>query len=183
MIEELLHPLVCGRFKTDPHYREGHLRIINALPGRLVLGLHAPEMKQIAKQISKHGCQVALPTGEYKICKDGRQVISCFEAVPEKSLCYEETVIWGFLINLQKSPLERSFEMLSHYVPVLDNWAVCDSFCAHAKWMKHAGSTVRTRTQIIQTQITFAAHCHTQCTMTEHLNTNQFTLRTADIFS
>ncbi len=138
MIEELLHPLVCGRFKTDPHYREGHLRIINALPGRLVLGLHAPEMKQIAKQISKHGCQVALPTGGYKICKDGRQVISCFEAVPEKSLCYEETVIWGFLINLQKSPLERSFEMLSHYVPVLDNWAVCDSFCAHAKWMKRA---------------------------------------------
>ena len=28
--------------------------------------------------------------------------------------------------------------MLERYVPVLDNWAVCDSYCAHAKWMARA---------------------------------------------
>ena len=28
--------------------------------------------------------------------------------------------------------------MLVRYVPVLDNWAVCDSYCAHAKWMARA---------------------------------------------
>ena len=28
--------------------------------------------------------------------------------------------------------------MLTRYVPVLDNWAVCDSYCAHAKWMVRA---------------------------------------------
>ena len=28
--------------------------------------------------------------------------------------------------------------MLGLYVPVLDNWAVCDSYCAHAKWMVRA---------------------------------------------
>jgi 3-methyladenine DNA glycosylase AlkD len=28
--------------------------------------------------------------------------------------------------------------MLGRYVPVMDNWAVCDSYCANAKWMAKA---------------------------------------------
>lgn len=122
MIEHLLEPLVCERFRSDARYREGHLRIVNALPERRVLGLHSPEMKQIAKQLSSKG-------GE---------VIHAFEATPNNELCYEETVVWGFLINLVKCPLAERLAMLEHYVPVLDNWAVCDSYCAHAKWMARA---------------------------------------------
>ncbi|MBO5889966.1 MAG: DNA alkylation repair protein [Alistipes sp.] len=79
-------------------------------------------MKQIAKQLSSKG-------GE---------VIHAFEATPNNELCYEETVVWGFLINLVKCPLAERLAMLEHYVPVLDNWAVCDSYCAHAKWMARA---------------------------------------------
>ncbi len=122
MIEHLLEPLVCERFRSDARYREEHLRIVNALPERRVLGLHSPEMKQIAKQLSSKG-------GE---------VIHAFEATPNNELCYEETVVWGFLINLVKCPLAERLAMLEHYVPVLDNWAVCDSYCAHAKWMGRA---------------------------------------------
>lgn len=122
MIEHLLEPLVCERFRSDARYREGHLRIVNALPERRVLGLHSPEMKQIAKQLSSKG-------GE---------VIHAFEATPNNELCYEETVVWGFLINLVKCPLAERLAMLEHYVPVLDNWAVCNSYCAHAKWMARA---------------------------------------------
>ena len=122
MIEHLLEPLVCERFRSDARYREGHLRIVNALPERRVLGLHSPEMKQIAKQLSTKG-------GE---------VIHAFEATPNNELCYEETVVWGFLINLVKCPLAERLAMLEHYVPVLDNWAVCDSYCAHAQWMARA---------------------------------------------
>lgn len=125
MIEHLLEPLVCERFRSDARYREGHLRIVNALPERRVLGLHSPEMKQIAKQLSSKG-------GE---------VIHVFEATPNNELCYEETVVWGFLINLVKCPLAERLAMLEHYVPVLDNWAVCDSYCAHAKWMARADKT------------------------------------------
>lgn len=125
MIEHLLEPLVCERFRNDARYREGHLRIVNALPERRVLGLHSPEMKQIAKQLSSKG-------GE---------VIHAFEATPNNELCYEETVVWGFLINLVKCPLAERLAMLEHYVPVLDNWAVCDSYCAHAKWMVRADKT------------------------------------------
>ena len=35
MIRLLLQPLVCERFLTDARYREGHLRVVNALLERL----------------------------------------------------------------------------------------------------------------------------------------------------
>ena len=138
MIEHLLHPLVCERFLNDAHYRDGHLRVINALPDRRVLGLHTPEMKQIAKQLSRCGGSIILPDGKERLCSNGDSIISSFESTQEKNLCYEETVIWGFLINLQKYTLTERLERLTHYVPIIDNWAVCDSYCAHAKWMKNA---------------------------------------------
>lgn len=135
MIEHLLKPLVCERFVADARYREGHLRVVNALPERRVLGLHTPEMKLIAKQISRNGCDVLLPGGEVRCCCNGAEVLRCFSEVPGESLCYEETVIWGFLINLEKCAAEHHFALLSEYVPLLDNWAVCDAFCANAKWL------------------------------------------------
>ena len=135
MIEHLLHPLVCERFSNDAHYRDGHLRVINALPDRRVLGLHTPEMKQIAKQLSRSGGSIILPDGKENLCSNGDSIIRSFENIPEKSLCYEETVIWGFLINQQKYTLCERLARLSRYVPIIDNWAVCDSYCANAKWM------------------------------------------------
>lgn len=127
MIEDILSPLVSERFLSNEHYREGHLRVINALPCRGVMGLHTPEMKQVAKRLSKEG---------------GIRYIAGFEQSVSDTLVYEETVIWGFLINLQKCTLEQRLSMLEHYVPVLDNWAVCDAFCANAKWMQRADKEI-----------------------------------------
>ena len=138
MIDYLLQPLVCERFLTEARYLEGHLRVVNALPERRVLGLHSPEIKAVAKQLSREGGKVAIPDGVRQNCANGAEVISAFEAVPSESLCYEETVIWGYLINLEKCSLDERLAMLGRYVPVLDNWAVCDSYCAHAKWMARA---------------------------------------------
>ena len=133
MIDHLLQPLICERFLTDAWYREGHLRVVNALPERRVMGLHSPEIKQVARQLSCEGGKVVMPDGVRRFCANGAEVIRAFEAVPSESLCYEETVIWGYLINLEKCSLDERLAMLSRYVPVLDNWAVCDSYCAHAK--------------------------------------------------
>ena len=138
MIDYLLQPLACERFLTDAQYREGHLRVVNALPERCVMGLHSPEIKQIAKLLSREGGNVVMPDGTHRICANGSEVIRAFEAVPSESLCYEETVIWSYLINLEKCSLNERLAMLGRYVPVLDNWAVCDSYCAHAKWMARA---------------------------------------------
>lgn len=137
MIKHLLHPLICERFRNDARYREGHLRVVNALPERFVMGLHSPEIKQTAKQLSSKGGEIIMPDGTAQICANGANIIRAFETVPNESLCYEETVIWGFLINLEKCTLEQRLQMLEHYVPIMDNWAICDSYCANAKWMQH----------------------------------------------
>ena len=138
MIDHLLQPLICERFKSDVRYREGHLRVVNALPERRVLGLHSPEIKQVAKLLTREGGEVVMPDGTHRICANGAEVIRAFETVPSESLCYEETVIWGYLINLEKCSLDERLAMLGRYVPVLDNWAVCDSYCAHAKLIARA---------------------------------------------
>ena len=52
MIEEILIPYISGRFASEPSYREGHVRIVNPLPGVPVLGLHIPDMKKIAKELA-----------------------------------------------------------------------------------------------------------------------------------
>ena len=138
MIDHQLQPLVCERFLTDARYREGHLRVVNALPKRRVVGLHSPEIKAVAKQLSREGGEAVMPDGTHRFCANGAEMIRAFEAMPSEWLCYEETVIWGYLINLEKCSLDERLAMLGRYVPVLDNWAVCDSYCAHAKWMARA---------------------------------------------
>ena len=138
MVINYLQPLVCERFRSEAQYREGHLRVVNALPERRVMGLHSPEIKAVAKRLSREGGEVVMPDGVHRICANGAEVIRAFEAVPSENLCYEETVIWGYLINLEKCSLDERLAMLGRYVPVLDNWAACDSYCAHAKWMARA---------------------------------------------
>ncbi len=121
MIRNILEPLACEKFKTDIRYREGHLRILNALPGRKVLGLHSPDMKDAAKRLAR---------------EKGEELIAAFETAAPSELCYEEIAVWGFMINFMKCPAERKFEMLERYVPIMDNWGICDSYVSHAKWMK-----------------------------------------------
>ena len=114
------------------------MRVVNALPERRVVGLHSLEIKQVAKRLSRNGGEAVMPDGTHRICVNGAEVIRAFEAVPSECLCYEETVVWGYLINLEKCLIDERLAMLGRYVPVLDNWAVCDSYCAHAKWMARA---------------------------------------------
>ena len=123
MIEERLTPLICERFIHDEKYRQGHIRIIHALPERRILGLHLPEMKQVAKALAKQA--------------DAWDILHKFEQEHQTDrfrLTYEETLVWGLTINALKCPWEERFLLLKPYIPILDNWAVCDSFCCNAKW-------------------------------------------------
>ena len=123
MIEDRLTPLICERFLADEKYRQGHIRIINALPKRRILGLHLPEMKQVAKSLAKEA--------------NALDTLHAFEQeylADRFRLTYEETLVWGLTINALKCPWEERLSLLKPYIPVLDNWAVCDSFCCNAKW-------------------------------------------------
>ena len=91
MIRDILVPLVSERFLREERYRQGHISIINALPGRCILGLHVPEMKAVARRIAGS--------------VEAREVIGGFEREHERerfSLCYEEMVVWGLTINAMR---------------------------------------------------------------------------------
>ena len=123
MIEKRLIPHISPRFLNEEKYRRGHIRIINALPERKILGLHLPEIKQVAKQLAKQ--------------TDVLDILHAFEQEHQAErfrLTYEETLVWGLTINALKCPWEERLSLLKPYIPVLDNWAVCDSFCCNAKW-------------------------------------------------
>ena len=123
MIVEILTPLIYQRFLNEEKYRQGHIRIINALPGRRILGLHLPEMKQVAKTLAKQA--------------DVLEILHAFEQEHQADrfgLTYEETLVWGLTINALKCTPDERLNLLEKYIPVLDNWAVCDSFCCNAKW-------------------------------------------------
>jgi len=131
MIEELLEPLVSERFRTDERYRKGHISIVSASSGRRILGVHIPEMKALAKKLAAGpDCIRMLEEFDEVENKAAAEGLSS-EA---KRLSHEEMSVWGFMINCMKCTFEQRLEYVKKFVPHIDNWAVCDSFCSSAKW-------------------------------------------------
>ena len=123
MIEDLLKPFVCIRFLDNERYRNGHLRVINALDDTMVLGVHIPELKRLAKDLSKRS--------------DALELLHAFEREYESGrLCFEEKLVWGLMINGIKASEQQKLAFLSAFVPAMDNWAVCDTICCNIKWIK-----------------------------------------------
>ena len=80
MIEDILLPYISGRFREEPHYRLGHIRIVNPLPGTAILGLHIPDMKKIAKELSARDDRMEILHGlgrNFKACADEKTAVYC----------------------------------------------------------------------------------------------------------
>ena len=123
MIEHLLTPLISQRFLDEERYRNGHLRVINALDDVRILGVHIPQLKKLAKELSRR--------------PDAADLIASFEAESVKgTLCFEEKVVWGLMINALKASQEHKLALLKAFIPVMDSWAVCDTICCNIKWIK-----------------------------------------------
>ena len=121
----MLLPLVPEKFVTDEKFRAWHLNVLNVLPAMQVMGLRVGDMRRVARDLARR--------------EDALMRISQFAQVYSKdrsSLCYEEVMIWGMMINAVKCSNEEKMQLLKDFVAVIDNWAVCDTFCSDAKWMK-----------------------------------------------
>lgn len=131
MIEDLLLPLVCERYRTDPAYREGHRKIIAPKPGTVILGLHTPEMKLVAKSLARR--------------EDWRETLNAFAqengsagqlgSDSEQRLSHDERMVWGLMLDYIICPLEERLRHVDAFIPSIDNWAICDNFCCNAKWL------------------------------------------------
>ena len=125
MIQEMLLPLVPEKFVTDEKFRAWHLNVLNVLPAMQVMGLRVGDMRRVARDLARR--------------EDALMRISQFAQLYSKdrrSLCYEEMMIWGMMINAVKCTDEERIQLLEDFVPAIDNWAVCDTYCSDAKWMK-----------------------------------------------
>lgn len=98
----------------DKKYREFHSKLI--LNEKHIIGIRTPKLKEIAKEISK---------GNY---------------LEFLSLCqnelYEEKIISGLILGYIKVDFKDILELLNHYIPMIDNWAINDIVCANLKIFK-----------------------------------------------
>lgn len=127
-----LEKYVCERFKNDERYRNGHIHIIAAKDGTEIIGLHTPEMKSIAKEIAKSD--------------SWRETMSKFAVhkplAGSGGLAHEERIIWGLAIDYAKCSLEERLRLVDDFLPCIDNWAICDTFCCNTAWAKRCDREV-----------------------------------------
>jgi 3-methyladenine DNA glycosylase AlkD len=74
------------------------------------LGARLPEMRRLARRIAKDGWREYLDSWR-----------------PE---FFEDYMLRGMVIAYAEVPLEERLRLYGDFVPLIDNWSVCDSFCS-----------------------------------------------------
>lgn len=93
-----------------------------------ILGVRLPLLRSLAKEIA---------TGDWQ----GYLAMADFEAdhgVDHKSerVYYEETMLQGIVLGYIDADMEEILHHIAKFVPKINNWSVCDSFCTGLKFTK-----------------------------------------------
>lgn len=97
---------------TDEKYR---LFTSSLLPGtENIIGVRLPDIKKIAKRLSKNGEDYRLPKNPF----------------------FEEIMLLGMTTGLKRENIENKLKSTEKFLPYIDNWSVCDSFCSCFKFRK-----------------------------------------------
>lgn len=106
---------------AEPEYRAFHS---NLLPGiEHILGVRVPKLRDLAKQIVK------------AVSSDPDQSIWRMYLDTVQCEYYEEAMIFGMIIGYAKMDDEERIQRLDSFVPLINNWAVCDCCCSTLKFM------------------------------------------------
>ena len=100
---------------ADPKYQEFHSRLCPRTDN--IIGIRVPILRNYAKELAN----------EYEIKELLEQIDNQY---------YEEIMLQGMLIGLEKEHLKIVQKHIQKLVPKIDNWAVCDVFCAGLKITK-----------------------------------------------
>lgn len=82
-----------------------------------IIGVRVPILRNYAKELAK----------QYEIKELLKQIDDQY---------YEEIMLQGMLIGLEKGEFETIKKQIKEFIPKIDNWAVCDVFCAGLKITK-----------------------------------------------
>lgn len=81
-----------------------------------ILGIRLPELRKIAKIIAKNDWQTFLNKHEEKFMED--------------------TMLKGMVISYLNEDFNTTMALVKNFVPKINNWAVCDTFCIGLKFFK-----------------------------------------------
>ncbi|MEA4804634.1 DNA alkylation repair protein [Acetobacterium wieringae] len=81
-----------------------------------ILGVRLPALRKIAKRIAKADWRAYLATA--------------------RDDSFEETLLQGMVIGYIDVELAERLALIEAYLPKIDNWSVCDSFCTGLKFTK-----------------------------------------------
>lgn len=99
---------------ADEQYKEFHSSLVPGLTN--ILGVRMPKLREVAKWAAKQDWQ------------------SDWEMLSND--CYEELMVKGLLIGYGKLSQEEQTAYLKKYVPLINNWAICDCCCSTWKFMR-----------------------------------------------
>lgn len=84
-----------------------------------LIGVRLPQVRAVAKKLAAD----SKGTGVY------------LDAVQQTTvLTLEEKLCWGFVIGYSNLPISEKLVRLQSFVPIIDNWSVCDSTCSSLKF-------------------------------------------------
>lgn len=81
-----------------------------------MLGVRLPMLRKLAKEIAKGDWRAYLAEAEDDY--------------------FEETMLQGMVIGYAKADIDEILGYVAEFVPKIDNWSVCDSFCIGLKFAK-----------------------------------------------
>ena len=97
---------------TDEKYR---VFASSLLPGvEHILGVRLPELRKIAKKITKGDWKTFLETTEEQF--------------------FEEVMLQGMVIGAATMEVQVRLNYMANFIPKIDCWSVCDSFCSGLKF-------------------------------------------------
>lgn len=104
---------------AEPGYRDFSSALI---PGAQMLGVRLPALRKLAREIAKE------------------DALSYLNLSPGS--CFEETMLYGMVIGYARMGVEERLAYISGFIPLIDNWSVCDSFCTTLKFAREARERV-----------------------------------------
>lgn len=105
---------------TDETYREFQVKLLPQVKN--YAGVRLPALRRLAKRIAK---------------ENGRGYLEAVLGRNAQEELFEEIMLQGMVIGYWKGSLSDIFSYTELFLPKVDNWSVCDSFCSG---FKHASA-------------------------------------------
>ena len=99
----------------DEKYREFNIKLIPNIREDKIIGVRIPMIRKFAKTLLKEKVDIA----DLLTTKD--------------QLFYEEKLLLGYMIGYKKQDFESWKNLAEAFVPLIDNWSVCDGACSTMK--------------------------------------------------